>query len=171
MQQFVLVAEQLDLPHERHRLGDDGGDGGSPDAHVQTEDEDGVEDGVHQHRSNGGIHGFLRMARRAQQGVQTEIKVGDDIAYQDDLHIVARIGQGVVARPEEIEDGGEQWQGHQREQGTQQNVEHEHVTQDATGGVIVFLSQLDGGKGGGTHTYQRAEGGGDVHQGEGDGDA
>ena len=63
MQQFILVAEQLDLPHERERLCHNGSNGGTSDAHIQPEDEDGVEDGVDQHRSDGSKHGFLRMAR------------------------------------------------------------------------------------------------------------
>ena len=36
VEQLVLVAEELDLPHQRHQLRKDGGDGGPCIPHLKT---------------------------------------------------------------------------------------------------------------------------------------
>ena len=157
--QLALVGEYLQLPAEGYHLGQHGGRGGSADAHVEDVDEDGGEDDVDEHGADGGVHGFLGMAGGAEHGVESQVHVGDDVAKEDDLHEVARIGEGGVAGTEEVEDGVDEGQHQGSEDDADDGVHGDDVAKDLLGGGVVLLSEFDGEQGGGTHAYHGAKGG------------
>ena len=110
MEQLALVAEELDLPHQRHQLRKDGGDGGTLYSPFENEDEEGIEYHVHHHREDGGVHRLLRLACCSEQGVHAEIHVAHHIAQQDDDHILMCIDERLVAGSEESQDRVEEEQ-------------------------------------------------------------
>ena len=69
MKQFVLVTQNSELPNQRDDLCNNGCNRCSPDAPIESVDEDGVEDGVDNDRVDGGIHSLLRMTGRADDGI------------------------------------------------------------------------------------------------------
>ncbi len=101
MEQLVLVAEELELPAQRHQLRKDGGDGSSLYSPFEDEDEERIEYHVHHHREDGGKHGLLGFTCRSEQGVHAEIHVAHHIAQQDDDHILMSIDERLVAGSEE----------------------------------------------------------------------
>ena len=101
VEQFVLVAEEFELPAQCHQLRKDGGDGGSLYSPFEDEDEERIEYHVHHHREDGGKHGLLGFTCRSEQGVHAEIHVAHHIAQQDDNHILMGIDECLVAGSEE----------------------------------------------------------------------
>ena len=69
VQQLVLVGQNLELPNQRDNLCNDGGDGRSPDAPVEDINEQGIEEGIDNHRIDGGIHRLLWMSRSTEHGI------------------------------------------------------------------------------------------------------
>ena len=108
------------------------------------------------------------MAGGAQDGVQPQVGVRNDIACKDDLHIVAGVGKGVLSRPEETEDGVERPEAGDREYDADQDVQHQYVPQRLVGPLVFLLPQLDGYQGGGAYADQRAESRRQVHEREGE---
>ena len=91
MYQFALVAEPYDDKYQGHYLCQDSRHGRTPDAHVEGEDKQRVQNSVEQYCHDGGGHGLLGMAGRAQQGVEAEIDMGNHITGQDYLHVLTGI--------------------------------------------------------------------------------
>ena len=77
------------------------------DAPPQHHDEEPREDGVDEHAAEGGIHGQLRPIGAAELRIEAVVEVRHDVAAEQNAHVVVGIGQGVVARAEEAEDGAE----------------------------------------------------------------
>ena len=166
VQQLVLVREDAHLPRERRALAEDGGDSSTTDAQVQApgEDEDGVEDAVEHHRQDGGLHGLVGVAGAAQDGVEAEVEVREDVAEQNPQHVFAGIAQRVLRGAEEEQDGVEERQRHHRQHHAHKDVQHEGVAQNLLSTSVVLLPQTDANHRGGTHTYHCAEGCRNVHQ-------
>jgi len=70
VQQFVLVGENAELPHERYDLRQHRGDGGSADAPAEAVDEKRIEHRVDDDGVDGRIHRLARVARGAEHGFE-----------------------------------------------------------------------------------------------------
>ena len=167
MKEVVLAREVSHRVGQGHGLADHRGQGGSLDAHVQPEDEDGVKDGVGGHREKGQAHGQPGISGGPYDTVESEIKVRDDVAQQDDHHVAPCEWQGVVARSEEIQYRIEEQEGDQCEEDAYYDIERQYVGKDLLRGIIVLLPQEDGDQRHSAHAHEGAEGGGEIHQGEG----
>ena len=69
--QFVLVGEETNLPHQHRKLSQDGSYRRSLNAPTQHEDKDRGKHTVENDRAKGGIHRLLRTVGRTQHGIQT----------------------------------------------------------------------------------------------------
>ena len=107
------------------------------------------------------------MARHADDGVQAEIQVRNDIADEDRNHVVAGIGQRCVARAEEAQDRIEEDKGDGHEQEADQHVQNEDIAEHFLGHGVILLPEQHGNQGGAAYADKRAESGGQVHQREG----
>ena len=168
---FRGARENPQLPAERHALRDDGGDGGTLDAHVEGIDEDGVEGGVEEHGEDGGGHRRAGMSGRAQDGIQAEVKMREDVAVEDPLHVFAGVGQCLVGGSEEAEDRVEKGEHGAHEQDAHEDVQRQTVAKVVLCLLAVLLAQAHTDHRGGADADHRAEGGAEVHQWEGDGEA
>ena len=170
MEQLALVAEELELPHQRHQLRKDGGDGGTLYSPFENEDEESIQYHVHHHREDGGVHRLLGLARCSEQGIHTEIHVAHHIAQQDDDHILMGIDERLVAGSEESQDRVEEEQTDDAQSDTDDEVQRNRVTQNVLRCGIVFLSQLHADGSRRSYAHTGSEGSGEVHEGEGDGE-
>ena len=161
--------EDPQLPRQRDALRDDGGDGGTLDAQSETVDEQRVEGGVEQHREDSGKHCRAGMPGGAQDGIEAEVEMGEDVAIENPLHILAGIGEGLVGSPEEAEDGIEESQNEAHEQDAHEDVQRHAVAEIVLCFLAVLLTQAHTDHRGGADADHRAEGGAEVHQREGDG--
>ena len=132
-----------------------------------NQDEDRVEDGVDDHRVDRGGHRLAGVSRSAQDGVQAQVEVRDDVAQQDDDHVFAGVADRGLAGPEEVEDRIEKQQRKEAESDADDAVEHHDVAQHPLGRFIVPLSEAHRHQGRGAHADQRTERCGEVHQREG----
>ena len=167
MEQFALIRKDMELPDERDDLRQYRGDGRAADAPPETVNEQRVERGVDHHRIDRSVHRLARVARSPQHGVQSQIHMRDDVAQEDNRHVVARIAYRRVAGSEEIEDRVEKQQRHQSERKTDNQVQHHHVAQNVLGRFIVALAQTHRHQRRGAHAHQRTERRGEVHQRKG----
>ena len=107
------------------------------------------------------------MPRGPQHGVQSQIHMGNDVAQQDDRHILAGIADRGLAGPEEIEDRIEEKQRHESERNADYEIEHQHIAQHPLSRFIVPLAQAHRDQRRSAHAHQRTERRGEVHQREG----
>ena len=107
------------------------------------------------------------IARSPQHGVQAQIHVRDDVPHEDDRHVVAGITDRRLARPEKVEDRIEQQQRYETECQADDEVQHHDVAQDVLRRLVVSLPEAHGHQRRSTHTHQRTESRGEVHQREG----
>ena len=168
MEQFALIRKDMELPDERDDLCQYRGDGRAADAPPETVNEQRVERSVDHHRIDRSVHRLARVARSSQHGVQSQIHMRDDVAQEDNRHVVARIAYRRVAGSEEIEDRVEKQQRHQSERKTDYQIQHHHVAQNVLGRFIVALAQTHRHQRRGAHAHQRTERRGEVHQREGE---
>ena len=160
------VAEVLQHHNHRNSLRDDRRPCRSGDAHIETEYEYRVQDGVEKHCEYGERHGLLRVSRRPHGRVESEIKVGDDVADQDDLHVFLGIGESVLAGTEEVQDRVNECQCDNHEYQSDDDVQADYISENLVGSLVVLLSQEDGQHGRCSRSDQCAEGCGKVHQRE-----
>ena len=85
---------------------------------------DGV---VADYRDDGGYHGRPRLAGRSQGGIQAQIEVGDDIAHEQDEHVVMGMGQRLLTGAEEGQDGIQEDDGDDTHQQAHDDVQGHHV--------------------------------------------
>ncbi len=171
VQETVRIQEIPKRIAQRHALAQDGGQRRALDAHVQRKDEDGVQNGIGGNCKQGEPHGQLGIAGRADNGVETKIQVRDGIAKGNDGHVVTGKGKGGVRGSEKAEDGVHPQQHHGGKDDARYEVEADVVAEHLAGHLVVFLAQQDRNHGGGSYAHQRTERGGNVHQGEGDGES
>ena len=167
MEQFALVRKDVELPDERDNLRQHRGDGRAADTPPEAIDEQRVERRVDDHRIDGSVHRLARMPRSPQHGVQAQIHVRDDVPHEDDRHVVAGITDRRLARPEKVEDRIEQQQRYETECQANDEVQHHDVAQDVLRRLVVSLPEAHGHQRRSTHTHQRTESRGEVHQREG----
>ena len=104
MRKVALVKEEPDGIDQTAYLTQDSGKSRSSDTEVKPEDEDWIKDKVDKHRYQVRPHRLCRVARRTKLVAQSQEDMGDDIARDDDLHIVVGIRQSLVARTEQSKD-------------------------------------------------------------------
>ena len=92
VQQFGGPAEQFQLYAKRYGLTDDGGPGSSGYSPMEDKDEQGVQKRIDDDGQERTAHGNGGMPGTAHNGIQSEVQMRDDIAQQDDEHILAGIG-------------------------------------------------------------------------------
>ena len=160
------VAEVLHHHNHCNSLRDDRRPCRSCYAHIETEYEYRVQDGVEEHCEYSERHGLLRVSRRPHGRVESEIKVGDDVADQDDLHVFLCVWEGVLAGTEEVQNRVYESQCDNHEYQSDDYVQTDYVSENLVGSLVVLLSQEDGQHGRRSRSYQCAEGGGKVHQRE-----
>ena len=83
----------------------DSRDGGTLDTHVECKDEKWVENGIDDHRRDGCRHCHMGVSSASQGTVQTQVEVSDDIAQEDDEHIIVGILEGILRGTEEEQQG------------------------------------------------------------------
>ena len=81
--QLAAVRKQAELPHERDDLRENRGNGRPADAPAEAVDEQRVEHGIDDHRVDRRVHRLAGMSRGAQDGVQTQIHVGNDVTREE----------------------------------------------------------------------------------------
>ena len=111
------------------------------------------------------------MAGGAQDGVEAEVEVGEDVAVENPFHVLAGVGQGLVGGAEEAQDGVEGEQHDCHEQHAHEHVQRQRVAEEVLCLFAVLLSEADADHRGSAYADHRAEGCTEVHQGEGDGEA
>ena len=163
------VKEETERIGKRHQLAKDGRYGRPLDSQSQRKDENGVQDGVRSHCKEGKSHCHLWLSAGAYGAVQAKIQMGNDIAYEDDCHILPCKGERVVAGSEETQYRIQESQHKRGENQADGNVQGKDVAQNLAGVVIVLLAQQDGHQGHSAHSHQGAQRGGKVHKGECDG--
>ncbi len=166
-----MAGEDAQLPHQAGALRQHSSHSSTLDAKPEAVDEQRVEDGVEQHGEYGGIHGHAGMACRAQHGIEAKVHVGEDIAVEYPLHVLAGIRQGLDRCTEEEEYGIEQQQDNSHEEDAHHDVERHGVAEEALRSLMVLLPETHGDHGAGTHADHSAKGGTEVHQRERDGQA
>jgi len=96
------------------------------------------------------------VAPRPQQGVETQIHMGDNIAGGDDLHVLARVGQGFAAGAEEEQNRIKEKENQKGIEAAEDEVEDEEVAKDGIGAGLVPLTEAEQHQGGGADPDQRA---------------
>ena len=99
------------------------------------------------------------MARGAEEVIQAQVDMGNDVAVEDDFHIVAGVGKCLFARTEEVEHRVEEEEENYREEDTHDDVQDQNIAQNMIGAHVVLLPQLDGNQRGGSDAHERTEGG------------
>ena len=144
VEQLVFVGKDAHLVAQRYRLRDYRGPRRTAYAPTEDPDEERVEQYVHHHREDGGVHSLSWLAYRPQHGVHTQIHVGHGIAHEYYLHIVAGVGDSGLAGAEEVEYGVEEDETQGTNSDTHQQVERNGIAQQVLGDTIVALSQFHG---------------------------
>ena len=168
---FRRTGEDPQLPAERDALRENRGNGRTTDAEVQAVDEQRVEGGVEQHGQDCGVHRRAGMAGRAQHGVESEVEMGEDVAVENPLHVLAGVGQRLVRSAEEAEDGIEEGEDTAHEEQAHEHVESQGIAEEMLRLLAVLLTEAHADHRGRAHTYHGSEGGTEIHQGKGDGKA
>lgn len=96
------------------RLPDHGGDAGAHHAHVQREDEDGVQNQVHHRAQNHALHGVLGGAVRPDDGGEGRTHQLERDAHADGPQVCHRLGIGGLRGAAEHHDPGGQKPAQQR---------------------------------------------------------
>ena len=122
VEELRRVGKMDKLPHQRDDLRDDGCPCRPFDAPAEAENEERVQHAVDDDGGQRRVHRHLGEAAGAQDGVQAQIEVRDDVAYQDDHHIIVCIRERLLACAEEIEYRVEEQQEDDREGKPQQHV-------------------------------------------------
>ena len=107
VEQAIGVAKEVYLPEHGKELSGYRGNSRPTDAPFKYVDKERVEQGIDHYRENGGIHSLLRMARCTQYGIESEVEVGDDVAEQNNFHVVCGIAHRCFAAAKEVEDRSE----------------------------------------------------------------
>ena len=171
MEQLLLVEEVLHHVAQRHQLAEHRRQGGAPDAHAEREDEQVVQQGVGGDGEQGQLHREGRIALGADDAVEAEVEVRDDVAEGDDQHVVPGVGEDRFAGAEKAQDRIHEKQTENGKDQTDQDVEGQLVGEHAVRRQVVLLPEQHGDHRGGADADQGAEGRRDVHQREADGDA
>ena len=108
------------------------------------------------------------MTGGTEHGVQTEIDMGQDIAVEDDLHIIVRVAERVLTRAECQENRIQPNKPHHHHHRREDDIHHDHIAQYAVRPLVVFLTQVDSQQRRSPDAHQAAEGSADVHEGFGD---
>ena len=99
-QQGLLPPQEGHHPYAGYRLGQHRGQGRPPDAHVQGEDEQGVQQDVAHRADEDGFHAHLGEALGGDEGVQAQGQLHEQGAQGINLHILDGIPDGVPAGAE-----------------------------------------------------------------------
>ena len=156
-------------PHHTDELWDDSCRCRTADAPVKVEDKDRGQYDVADHRNHWGQHGFLGITGGAHHIVQPDHRIGNGSTQQDHLHKVPRIGQGVVAGPEETQDLIQEEERDAAKQEWVDQAEHQGVVQHFRCPVHIFLPQPYGRNGRTACRNQCTESNHQVHQRESNG--
>lgn len=156
--------EEIDLPHEHRNLRDERSPGGAANAPAEVHDEKIGQEGVDGDAAQIGIHGQARTVGAAELGVESVIEVRHDVAPKLDAHVVAGVGERVVARSEETKHGFEKEKQRHAERKSHDDVEDHDIAQDGARGAIVFLPEADAHERGAAHAHHGAESGGECHE-------
>ena len=171
MQEFLFIHEIPQGQDHGQELAQDRGQGGSPDTQPEGKDKDGVDDGIGNNGEQRQSHGQPGIPGRTDHGVQAKVNMGDDVAQQDDDHVIPGKGKGILTGTEKGQDGVQEGQANDGKDHAQDGIQGHFIGQHLVGDGVVFLAQQDGNHGGGAHAHKGAHGRGQVHQREGDGQA
>ena len=105
LQQGAPAQQEAHHPRRGQQLGQHGGHGGPGHPHVQQEDEDGVQHDVGRRPHEGGDHPHPAEALGVDEAVHPGAHHGQGGADEVDAQVGGGIGPGVVAGPEEEEQG------------------------------------------------------------------
>ena len=167
-QAAAAAAQEGHHPGGAHRLRQNGGQGGAPDAHAQDKDKDGVQNDVQNGPDEHAEHGGGGPPLGADEGIEAQGQLDKDGAQQIDADILLGVADGGVGRTEGVQDGllkdaESHGQDHCRAQ------QHgEGVAQDALRLHPPLRPQLDGGQGGAPLPRKGGKGGDQGDDGEGD---
>ena len=170
-EQGLVSGQKTDDPDGTDELGDDSGDRRALDAHVQHEDEQGVQRDVQSGADDDGAHADPRKAHAVDEGVHAEADEHEDGAGDVDAEIFQSEGQrfripshGSQKGPCEDEKDGCQ-------QGAEDQQHRESRLQDALRPGVVALAARDGAQGIAACAAQVCECRDQGNEGKGDADA
>ena len=154
----LLAQEEPDHPGSGDALADHRGHRRAPDAHMQSEDEDGVQDGIDHGADHGGQHTGPGEALGIDEAVHARSDHGEGGAKQIDPQILVRVVPGLLTGAEEEKDGpaeavaqGEKHRGGPQEQG-------EHVAQESFSLFDISLAAGQGEEGSAAGAVEIGEG-------------
>jgi len=104
------------------------------------------------------------MTGRTKHGIQSQVKMGNDITIKDHLHIIAGIPHSFVAASEKIKDRIEKNKGKYRKSKPDDDIQHQYISQHTLRRIVIFLSQLYRNQRGSPHSDQRTESRRKIHQ-------
>ena len=140
----LAPGEKTQDPESTHGLAEHRGNGGTPHAHVQHKDEDGVQDDVDDRADDGGQHTDLGKALGGDKGVHAHDEEDTDRAQDIDAAVGQRIGQGGLAGTKEPQqDGSPGIEPDGKHHGKKQQ-HGKAVADDLFGFFFVALPQRDG---------------------------
>ena len=140
----LAPGEEAQDPEGTHGLAEHRGNGGTPHAHVQHKDEDGVQDDVDDRADDGGQHTDLSKALGGDKGVHAHDEEDTDRAQDIDAAVGQRIGQGGLAGTKEPQQEGSPGI---EPDGKHHGKKQQHgkaVADDLFGFFFVALPQRDG---------------------------
>ena len=133
--------------HRGDELGGDGGDGGSPDAPVEDENVDGVQNGVEDGADDDAVHGHFRAAVGPDHVGEGHRQYAEWRADEDDGGIILGIGHHGILGAEGPEHGLQENQPQGHHDDTCQNGQDKQVVEGTARGLLVALAHLNGGVG------------------------
>ena len=92
--------------------------------------------------------------------------MGDNIAQQNNLHVFTGVLHRFITTPKEVKDRIEEYHRYDRKCQSQHDIQHQYITQDTLGCIVIFLSQFNRYQCGSSNSYQRTECSSKIHQGK-----
>ncbi len=168
---FVAFEEDGKDDGAADKLRNDGGQGGAAHAEIERIDKDGGKNNVDDDGEKREIHRDDRIADDAQNIVQPQVHMREDIADEDDLHVLMRRPERIFAGAEKNEDRVEEDEPDDGKPDAHDEVEDDGIGEYSAGAFVSFFAQRDRAQDAGADADERPEGGREVHEGGGDADA
>ena len=146
-QQRLFPGEEADDPHRTHELGDDRGDGRAFDAHMEHEQQEGVQYDIQRRADENGAHADFRETHAVDEGVHPQTDEHEHAAEHVDAEIAHRVRQcvGVTAH------GGEEGPCEQKQDDGKDSAERKQHRksglQNAPGPFVIAFSAGHGTEG------------------------
>ena len=159
----LLPREEAEDPHRGAELGDHRSQSRSGDAHVEEEDEDGVQNGVQHRPQEHRHHPRAAEALGIDEGVHAERQHHRNGPDEIDQKILPPINHSGVAAPYQIENGVQKEVEHRHQRRPQHQEVDKGVAHDPLGLLVVPMAPGDGEERSAPHAGEVGKGGNDIH--------